>query len=288
MHKGIFSILVVFFTFLAFAPAQAVVGFVPNGGLWFSKTDLKPGEPATVFTVVVNNEYALITGMVTFFNNNEQIGTTPVTVVKDQAAIVKITWQPKDGTHGVYAKLAGSAQQKVDGPAIALPTTVLNGNLATIINTTLDQPLGSAVTVVVNPDGSKKIISPVKAPTAVAGEKIIALQVPTTTATAGINTTNTAGDIFDKNRELLDNAAHVISSITSTANSVGQVYEQGKSFVSTSQAYYTKAQQVWENIQPYFVKAAPIWDVVSNHNEPKRIIIIAVVILIILAILRRI
>jgi hypothetical protein len=283
MHKYFFSFLLVLFTFLAFTSAQAIVGFVPNGGLWFSKTDLKPGEPATVFTVVVNNEYALITGAVIFYDNNDPIGTTPVTVVKDQAAVVKTTWQPKNGTHGVYAKLSGSAQQKVDGPAIALPTTVLNGNLATIINTTLDQPLGSAVTVVVNSDGSKKIISPMIASTAVAGEKIIAPP----TSTANINTTNTAGDIFSKNKEILDNATH-ISSLTSTANSVGQVYEQGKDFVSTSQAYYAKAQGVWAQIQPYIEKVTPVWNWLSNNNEPKRIIIIVVVVLIILAILRRI
>jgi hypothetical protein len=283
------SILVVLALFLfPNAVSAATVGFVPSTGLWFSTTTFSASQPITLYTVVINNDYPLLDGVVGFYDNETLITTTPFTsLTKEQAVQLKAVWQPSSGEHAVQARLESLLARTLSGATSTVPLeqtvrstgSPLTLGAKTATPVTVDQVaaagsagsgaianvvLGSVALEVVD-DGAKKKLSP-----QVLGEKIVAML---TASPQNTSTTDESSfqEVLDKNRQLLNRAEDVASTITTTAGRITSAYNQTKSAIAQGEAWYYKFKEYTAVAAPYFEGMKRGWLVITDNNEPKRV-----------------
>ncbi len=284
------SILVALALFLfPSAVSAATVGFVPSTGLWFSTTTFSASQPITLYTVVINNDFPLLDGVVGFYDNETLITTTPfVGLVKEQALQLKALWQPGSGEHAVQARLERLIARTASGATSTVPLEqtvrstgsplALGAKTATPVTVDQVAAVGSAgsgsisnvvlgsVALEVVEEGAKKKLSP-----QVLGEKIVAMLT-----TSPQNTSSTDESMFqevlDKNRQILNRAEDVASTITTTAGKISSAYNQTKSVIAEGEAWYHKLRQYVDKAAPYFEGMKRGWLVITDNNEPKRVV----------------
>lgn len=263
-----FRVVLLVWLFIPVAAFATQVGFVPSTGIWFSRTDLSPGETIRVYTAVVNSEYYAINGVVAFYNNDEIIDTVDVKLLKkDEARQLRVFWEPTEGDHRVSAKF--TKVETVDEKGVVTPLTLTAVTGVTGAPLTLSSgattPLIGETTLSVEKKDDRLVL----APAIVLGAKIAAV--------TGSVSTSPIQAAIDKNKALLGEAEQIAGRITSTAGKVEHAYITAKSWVSTGKEWYSKTK---EQIQ----KAGPVanamyigWLRVTNDNDPKRIGIIVAV-----------
>lgn len=271
-----FIFLMLLFPMHAFA---AGVGFVPSTGLWFSTTSFVPNQTVRVYSVVMNNDYNLLDGSVGFYDNNELFDTVTFQGLPHESAQeIKAAWQPAEGQHTLSARFISATAHDASGTVHQLdvsqinaftgaPLTVGNGSVAPT-TVTVSNPSDAATNSTVPPQGSTQVLVQQGS----GGLLLAALpsSVSLSQNTAG-SVVDSATDVFQKNREILNKAEQVAATITTTAGTVEKVYTQTKSVVDQGRAYYGQAQVYWSKVQPYIDKAKPFWDTVTNNSEPKRV-----------------
>lgn len=290
MRKIIFFWLASFLVPLAALAAGA--GFVPNSGIWFSRTTLAPGETVRVFTVVVNSEYYLLDSTISFFDNNKTIGQIEVIgLPKESAKQLGISWQPAEGEHSLSVKfiraiaidekgnkteLAMADLNSQIGASLIVPG-VMSTNSTPIATSSAGVLVGQAVAVAVKQEDNKLLIVPANGSSG---------SLPVGDFSSLEGTVSSVSDWFAKNREALAKAQATVQTITSTANKLGAAYAQTKSLIGKGQEYYDKGEASWQKVAPYFAKLAPAYNLVkagwlkiTNNNEPKRIFIVIGVIM---------
>lgn len=112
------------------AAQAATVGFVPDTGLWFSKTEFTPGEVIRVYTVVVNNEYYAVEGTVGFYDNDKPIASVELkNMLKDSARQLKVFWEPTEGAHRLSAHFIQAFALDEKGNSRAISLTDINSQV---------------------------------------------------------------------------------------------------------------------------------------------------------------
>lgn len=247
MFRKLTIVIVLTLVLVASSVRAATVGFVPSSGIWFSKTEIKPGESIRVYTVVVNNNYPSLSGTVTFYDNGEKIDSVEVkSLTKESVQQVRVLWEPAEGAHVVSAKLTRAVATNADGK-----------------QETLDLSSQGTVTsqteIEIKKQGDQLVLQPETSSSDTSSGQTIAAQ---------------ADDVFAKNREALDKAGDVVATLTTTAGTISRVYTGTKSAFEKGQEYYEKGEEQWQKVAPYVEKASPYWMKLSNNNEPKRVAII--------------
>lgn len=296
-------------TLIPLSACAAGVGFVPSTGIWFSRSSFLPHDTIRVYSVIINNDYFKLDAVVGFYDNGELIDTATVTgLVKEMAQQVKVFWSPTEGQHTLTARFikavaiddkggrkelnlndivssAGSPLTVAEGQVAPTPARVASATvgaqssstIATSATTSIGGVIGATIVEVAKQGTRLAVQAPVSsgvvaasAEPAVLGEKVAAL------APRG---EDTGSDIFAKNKEVLEKAQAAVTTITSTAGKIGEVYNQTKSVVEKGKGYYEQGQSYWQRVKPYAEKVKPWWLKISNNNEPKRIAIIVVSVL---------
>lgn len=306
-----------------FAPVAAVaatVGFVPSTGIWFSRTELKPNESVRLYTVVMNNAFASVDATVAFYDNDALFGQAAVKNLGRETAVqVSAMWQPTEGNHTLQARLAEIVARDEKGEAAVIPDAdvarvtgiplVINAqSVAPLTLPSADgvqnQPvsggggvsassLGATPVSVERVDGQLKIIPQVL------GEKIFSLsslEPSATTASSAVREPSAVpeDDLFAKNRAALEAARGAINTVTTTAATINKAYsatkdaiDQGRNIVSQGQQIYEKGKTMLAKAKPIVDRLTPWWNKMSKNNDPKRILIIAGVALVIYLSIRR-
>lgn len=265
MRRVVLSVLLSLFA--PMAALAAGVGFVPSGGIWFSSTDIKAGDAVRVYTVFVNTAYPELDATVVFYDNDDAIETLEVRALKkEEARQLRVFWSPVAGKHTVSVRVnkataiddKGQRTDLAAGsiPGIVGPTVVVGG-------------IAPAQTTSVPPDGS------VANSSAGAG------------ASGGNSTVSALDDALAKNRAAL-------SAVEGTANTIASTSGKAREAVETFKGIAEKTKNISETVQSYWAASAPIrtqvvfgWLTVSNNNEPKRLLIIGVIVLVLWLLYRR-
>lgn len=309
MKKFFFALLLSAYCLLPSAGLAANVGFVPSTGLWFSRDSFFPKETIRIYTVVVNNEYASMDGVVVFYDNSDIIDTVEIKgLPKEGAKLMRVFWEPTEGEHAVSARFIKAvavdekgARQDIDLATInsvaGAPLSVSTGQVMPVVSNDAQKVTDqlAAVGGAVNTGSSKTTaLSEVQLVVKREGDKL-ALTAPEKTATASSATPPVerggdekpsleggggSADPFAKNREILQKAENVAGTITSTAGKIESAYDKTKSAVEKGKEAYAEGQRQLLKIQPYLKKFEPYWNKLSNNNEPKRVAIIVVVMLV--------
>ncbi len=293
----------------------ANVGFVPSTGLWFSPTTFSAGDSINVYTVVINNDYYALDGIVTFYDNNQSFDTAVVTqLLKEQAKQVKVTWKPTAGEHNLSARFtkavavdAKGSKQEISLSQInnvtGAPLEVGGSSVAPVTPVTETQTIGESKVVVaasgVTPSDASVAIGSTAVAVVQQGKTLVlkaaeilktqsvqqtdanpTSQNSNSTSTTSVHAASTAVDPFAKNKEIIDKASNLAATITSTAGKINEAYAAGKGAVETGQSFYKQAQDTWSRIDPYWQKMKPYWLSISHNNDPKQIAIIAGVVIV--------
>ena len=294
LQKFLGAIVILLFGACCLLPSAglAAVGFAPSTGIWFSATTIIPNQSIWIFSVIINNEYYSLNGVVGFYDdNNELIDSVAVIGLrKEQAMQIKVLWTPEVGEHALSARFIKALAVDANGKEQLLAIDSLNsvagvplnvggtmvGNTTVSIGqpgaTTSTQPASSAT---IAPDVTGQTMVSVKKQ----GESIVITPSIRTSSEQNSNTmaTGTIGtveDLFAKNREALDKARSIAETVTSTAAKISAVYERSKAAIDQGQEYYTKGQRFIAPIKAAAQKVKPAWDKIFNHNNPKRLAII--------------
>ena len=73
---SVFLCLLFLMPFATPANANTGVGFVPSSGVWFSQDVFYENETVKLYTVVVNNTYKSLSGIIGFYDNDQLIVET--------------------------------------------------------------------------------------------------------------------------------------------------------------------------------------------------------------------
>lgn len=87
--------------------ADVPAGF-PQSAIWLSKTDLKDGDSAVIYTVVYNSSPAALAGDVVFLMDGAAIGTRSFSVRSGETEIVSLPWTAKEGSRALSARIEGA------------------------------------------------------------------------------------------------------------------------------------------------------------------------------------
>lgn len=296
------------------AAAAATVGFVPSTGIWFSRTELKPNESVRLYTVVMNNAFASVDATVAFYDNDALFGQAAVKNLGRETVVqVSALWQPTEGNHTLQARLAEIAARDEKGEAVIIPDADVARvtGIPLVINAQSVAPLAlsSAESVQGQPvSGGEGASAPSPGATPVSvervdgrlrivpqvlGEKIISLlslqsSAPAASSAVRASSAVSDEDLFAKNRAALEAARSAIQTVTATAATVNKAYNvtkdvvsQGRNVVNQGRRIYEQGRVALAKAKPVADKLAPWWNKLSKNNDPKRIIIIAGVVLII-------
>lgn len=282
MRKIIFSLLVSLLVPVAAFAAQ--VGFVPSTGVWFSRTDLKPGEMVHVYTVVVNNVYHELNGTVAFYDNDSVIGFAEFTgLKKDEAKQLRAAWEPDEGNHRISARFTRAEAVDEAGKKTAL-------SLEAIVGTT-GQPLVLAngatpeigsTSLSVKQENDRLLITPAL----IIEEKNNDL-VGQKKEGASSTLATSIEEFFSKNNALLNKAQSVAGTITSTAGKLEQAIAGTKIWIEEGGKLYETGKEKAGFIKPVADQVYKGWLVVTGDNDSKRIGVIIVVFLLSWFLIRR-
>ena len=107
--------------FLFTTPALAApVGFVPSAGVWFSQDVFFADDEVKVLTVVVNNSYQKLDGIVGFSDNKTLLGSTAVSVDFEQAKQVSLLWKATQGDHEITVAFLSAQAVDLQGKTISV------------------------------------------------------------------------------------------------------------------------------------------------------------------------
>ncbi len=277
----------------------ATAGFVPSTGIWFSQTTFSAKDTVRLYTVIFNNEYQELNGTVAFYDNDKQIDTVAVKgLAKEQAEQIRVLWRPNEGRHVISARFVSA--QAVDEEGRTLTITIDGNNsqpglplviapgVEIVPTASADVPgatspmgeaaaagssLGSTVVNIEKRGNSLAMVAP-----KVLGEKIAVVtddQPLTSSAIAP------ADDLFAKNRAALEAARGAIQTVTTTAATINKAYtatkdivDQGRHVVSQGRQIYDQGKAALAKAKPVADKLAPWWNKLSKNNDPKRLLII--------------
>lgn len=271
----------------------ANVGFVPSTGIWFSDTSVSPGQTTQIYTAIINNAYNSLGGSVSFYDNNQVIGTSNFeNLIMGDAALIHIGWTPTAGQHTLSARFTKAVATDSSGKQSTLSLSDINsvsGAPLAVNNSTVNpvvpegqitQTLGNIIANVVGGATSTRENVPVGA---------ITVDVQKVGGALAINNPSYIAkdsDAFAKNREILGKAGELMTTITSTAGKIDGAYTSGKEVVSSSQPFIEKAKTLIATTQFYIQKGEPYWNQISDNNNPKRIALIVGGVLILYIIVR--
>ncbi len=298
------KMIVLFFCFLVFlftAPhfAHATgVGFVPSTGIWFSRDTFYPKETIRIYTVIINNDYYSLDGTVAFYDNRVEIDRVDVKgLAKESVKQIRVFWEPTEGEHAVSAQFIKAVATDEKGNKQTLDIQTINSvagaplkmGTSTITPTPIIITTSSATTL-----GSTTIkIVPLNANTVTTsavllgsqtevvvrkeGDKLVLEPAPETN-TSGFgahisegNSGDTGGDLFAKNREILDKVEQVAGTITTTADKINKAYAGTQEVFEKGKGYWAGAKEQWGKAAPYLQKVVPAWKAVSHNNDPRYI-----------------
>lgn len=253
----------------------AQVGFVPSNGVWFSRTDVKPGEMIWAYTVVVNNNYHALNGTVVFYDNDQVIDTVVVEQLKkDEVRQLRAFWEPSVGEHRISVQFTKA--EAVDEVGKKTVVTVAQSD--------------NAATLVVQQKNDQLLL----VPEAVAGEKLAVTtsSPPKTVSTTAVVATSssaatTSFDIMAEGTALINKAQNFAGTLTSTAHKVEQTYTEVKQWIATGGSWYEQFMKQVQKFEPFMGAAYEAWLVVTNNNEPLRLGVIAVILVLAWWLVRR-
>lgn len=93
--------------FAAFA--EGVPAGFPPAAIWLSKTELRDGDSAVIYTVVYNSSTEAVAGNVVFLMGGEPLGTRSFNVASGETEIVSLPWTAKEGSRSFSARIEGSS-----------------------------------------------------------------------------------------------------------------------------------------------------------------------------------
>lgn len=303
--------MVAAFLLLPLVAQAATVGFVPSTGIWFSRTELKPNESVYLYTVVMNNAFASVDAAVGFYDNDVLFGRVAVkNISKETAEQIKIVWQPTEGNHTLQARLAEVAARNEKGEAVTIPDAdvarvtgiplVINAQsvvplVLSSIPGTQNQPAAgggpsSGSVLGATPVSVQRVNGQIEITPQVLGEKITASPTSSSSAPSIVP----EEDFFAKNRAALEAARSAIQTVTTTAATINKAYavtkdvvNQGREVVNQGQQIYEQGKDLLAKAKPLVDKLTPWWNKLSKNNDPKRILIIIGIILIVYLSIRR-
>ena len=291
-----FKALLLIFFFIPAVAQAAGVGFVPSTGLWFSKTEFAPQEMVRVYTVIINNEYPKLAGLVGFYDNGGLIDSVEIkNLLRDSALQLKILWQPTEGPHLLSARFLRAIATDGQGQEQMLGLDQINSltGAPLKIGGSAVVPIAqvaelSAQTEASTPSLSRGLVSEEAKTISVGsmavvveknGDKLVLAAEPLSLSAArvagrGPGLEESVRDVFAKNREIIGKAERIAGTITTTVATAEKAYGAAKSAVEQGQAIYAKGEEYWNKVEPYAAKVKPVWEKISNNNEPKRVAII--------------
>lgn len=322
MRKFLLALLLSTYLLAPTAGMAANVGFVPSTGLWFSRDSFYPKETIRIYTVVINNEYASLDGVVAFYDNSDIIDKVEVKgIPKEGAKLLRVFWEPTEGAHAVSARFIKAVatdekgiKKELDIQTITsiagAPLTMASGSVTPVVQNdpqkAADQ-LASVGATIPTAQTSAQTVSEVQLIVKREGDKLaltpsqnsIYMEQDTNqtgaVSVAGVrislapSTTpsNLSEDAFAKNREILQKAEAVAGTVTTTAGKLEAAYDKTKAAVEKGKEAYAEGQKQLSKVQPYLKKLEPYWNRLSNNNEPKRVAIIVAVTLVVIWMIKR-
>lgn len=242
------------------------VGFVPAGGIWFSRTELKPQEMIRVYTVVVNNNYNSLRGVVAFYDNDDIIETVKFEdLKKDEARQLQVFWVPSAGNHRISARFTLAEATNEAGAVTSIPLSELlstTGQPLVLHNGALSE-VGAATLSVEQKNGTLFLT-----PQRVLGAKIT---TSSSAVEAGYTPESSVKSVQSPTAALIAQAEQVASTITSTVESVHEAYATAQSWGSTAQMWYGRAKDVAAEVKPYTKRIYYGWLFITKDNDPVRI-----------------
>lgn len=284
----------------------ATVGFVPSTGIWFSRTELRPNESVTLYTVVMNNAYASLDAAVGFYDNDVLVSQVSVkSLSRELAKQVKTLWQPTEGNHILQARLSQVVAHDTAGNIVSIPDNdiaretgiplVINAQSVVPLTLASSQAdpnqsnsgggssggttLGATPVSVQKVDGQFEIT-----PQGVLGEKIVASD---SAVTSSSSVASSSADMFAQNRAVLSQVAGIASTITTTVSKATDLYNQTKQVAAEGTKLYQSAQTLWARVSPFLEQAKQFWLQITHNNDPKRVLIVLGVLLLLWFMLKR-
>ncbi|MBI2444625.1 MAG: hypothetical protein HYV42_05300 [Candidatus Magasanikbacteria bacterium] len=276
MKRFVYTLLLAVYCLLPIAGA-ASVGFAPATGLWFAKTELKPQETIAIYAVVVNNTYPAFSGTVGFYDNEEAIDTIEIDrLAKDAARLIKAAWTPETGEHRLAARFQKAYAWSESGNREPLP-------LSEIIGVT-GAPLSVAGGAVA-PAGAAALALPSPVTVAVRQQGEILVIAAPGSDSAGpspaswfARVTKPIEGLFSRNREALNRAEEIATTVTTTAAKVSGAVAKTQATVEQGRAFYEQGKSQLARVRPYWERVAavgrrlqPAWERLSGNNDPRRI-----------------
>jgi predicted DNA binding protein len=270
------SAFIFVFLFFPIVSRAASVGFLPSTPLWYSPEKFALGEIIRLYTVVINNDYPSLNGVVAFYANGDEIDRSSIVNLKqDKAEELKVYWQPTSGDYTLSAKFVSANAVDEHGATIQLnPNDISTAQTAfnagknnlstTTVNQNPDPTPGVATVITIKKQGNEFLISPKASADA-----------------------NSVIDSIANTKEKIDSVLHFV---TSSANTIAGTVEKTKSAVETGQKYYAKGEAVWQKITPYLSPLKRLAALVTNNYDRRRILYIiggAVIFIFALKIIRR-
>ncbi len=279
--------------FFPYVASAAGVGFVPLSGVWFSAASIAPKETVRVYTVVVNNDYASIDGTIGFYANGKSIGMAEINSVSHEHALeVSADWKPDEGSYTLSARFIKLIATTDAGDKVELNVAEMNntagssltvgGRSPVLSSGGVDAATGASAMIDVKKEGQKFVISIAEGGT---GSLAQAAKIPSAGQTS--SKPQSAGGLtdhavmFEKNREAVAKAAASAVAMIDTAKATSPIETKTTStFLDRGKAYYAEAGTLLEKSKPYANRAWELWLFISDHNDPKRIGIIIIVLII--------
>lgn len=289
--RKLVGIAVIFFFLLAAPVFGAGVGFVPSTRLWLSSDEATPGTAVTIYTVVINNNYPSLDASIAFYANLELVGTAQVIgLPKETARQVKAPWQPKEGNYTLSARFLRATAIDATGKRIEIDVSDLNTVADLTLRGSSVPPSGASSTASTPtsapvPDASSgpALANEVAVIVKQEGEKlsIMPQAVPVISGTAVVD------EFFAQNRQAIAKLDAAKAIVTTTLKQLSDVWEGAKTSVSSSKGYMKEGQAWWGKAEPIVEQGKAAWDSVSDHNNPRRLIILGVGALALFLIIRK-
>lgn len=105
--KYLLLITALLFPVLVHTQTLPGVGFVTDT-IWYSQEEFFAGDTVRIYTTVRNSSTDDVSGTVTFFANDDAIGSTPFSVVRGQASTYWIDWTATEGKQTITAEITES------------------------------------------------------------------------------------------------------------------------------------------------------------------------------------
>lgn len=248
-----FCIRFIFSLFLLalFVPQQILAtGFVPNTPIWYAPAAFAPGDVIRVYTVVVNNDYARLSGTVAFYANSVEVNRVSFADLRrEEAEELKVYWQPEPGDYMLRAAFLSAVVVDDAGVTRILDPNDLNtasasfyGGIGQVVAT------GAQTQVTIRRQGD-------------------GLEIKPATNADSVMDTLVAG------KDRLDLA---MSFVTSGAATLADVYNKTKTAIDIGQEYYAKGEDLWDRAVPHLDPLGAAWVRATDNNNPKRLAGIAV------------